>query len=305
MPDAFAKLQISAQPLIGLLICASILLGGQEGCSPELTVLATRGAHSGGADPRGASGATGGSPQDGPSGGTLGTADSESGGAADSPSDFSGGSSAGGGSSLECWTDQDCPYRSWCSDGSCSPCPGSSPPPCDPGFIPLGRPTNGCNVPDCIPGGPCSHHSDCPKNTLCGSDGHCTSCGPQPKTCDGTCPDGWRMRPLDINGCHECGCMRTSACYSDEQCSMGLHCYAGLDCQPGCVGDASCCEGNFCGMPSCPEMALIPRSEVFCSSIGCPTGLRCDDPCNAGPALCDIRSGLWFFPPACGTCSLP
>jgi len=143
----------------------------------------------------------------------------------------------------------------------------------------------------CQPGCPglCTQDSQCLFGREWCADGQCTACLQPPAGCFDNCPRGWK--PSMRNGCYTCDCVPPSQCRTSADCPSGLVCYGGSSCPANCKpGDASCCEGNFCGPPGC----TLP-APTGCMTVGCATGFTCVvRGCSPSACRCDSASGSWL-----------
>jgi hypothetical protein len=149
-------------------------------------------------------------------------------------------------------------------------------------------------------GSACATDNDCAASMEWCVNGACAPCDNSAPLCDIACMDGWNT--YERNGCLPCACAPVNDCMIDADCTNGPgECYAGSFCWDWCPpGDPTCCFGNLCSVPGCPD-----PHPVGCFSRGCPAGQDCTSSgCSPSSCGCDGNGG-WVCTDDCGggTCA--
>lgn len=144
---------------------------------------------------------------------------------------------------------------------------------------------------------PCSSDGDCVTGAEWCVGGSCVACDNSGLVCDIACAlSGWTT--YERNGCFPCECAPANDCTVDTECAVGGgagRCYAGAFCWDWCpAADPTCCMGNRCAAPGCPEPAAFG-----CIDRGCPAGATCDPMAGCAPSSCGCSGGAWLCTADC------
>jgi hypothetical protein len=143
-------------------------------------------------------------------------------------------------------------------------------------------------------GGGCSTDADCTMGKEWCVGGACVPCDNSGLACDIACQNNWNT--YERNGCYPCECAPVNACDTDAQCGAGGKCYAGQFCWDWCPpGDPSCCYGNVCSPPGCPD-----PNPTGCFVTGCPQGKTCALGGACTSSSCACANGNWGCTKDCG-----